>query len=379
MNLKKQQYVITFLWVMTSLFSSFAFANPPESDWLGNLLQKFGGSETVDPKNGIDWGVLPGPFVNPLQGVGIGVAAIGLYSPEHREKQTQLSTLSIKSYASSSGSFGLGIENSTYFGDDTWRADLNAWLSHSPQNYWGVGISNAENNDLKTEINTDIVDIKPKVSYRLLPYTYLSLNWQLTHYGNIKSTGTALSIQDKQNSQVSGIGIGIAYDSRDFAPNPDKGMLASINYNHYAKTLGSSYNFERITFNYRYFYRFTPSWLIAYDLYGQGNQGNIPWYAMSQVGINGRMRGYYQGQYRDKYQLNTQVELRQQFTQRHGFVYWLGAGNIANRSQQLFSNNWLPTAGIGYRLAFKPKVNIRLDFGFGKHSNGFYFQINEAF
>ena len=39
----------------------------------------------------------------------------------------------------------------------------------------------------------------------------------------------------------------------------------------------------------------------------------------------------------------------------------------------------LPSAGVGYRFEFKPRVNVRLDYGIGKGSSGFYFQVGEAF
>ncbi|MGL5358755.1 MAG: hypothetical protein ACRDBI_03425, partial [Shewanella sp.] len=42
-----------------------------EDDWLEQLLTQLGASATVDEDKFIDWGVLPGPFVNPEQGLGI--------------------------------------------------------------------------------------------------------------------------------------------------------------------------------------------------------------------------------------------------------------------------------------------------------------------
>lgn len=40
----------------------------------------------------------------------------------------------------------------------------------------------------------------------------------------------------------------------------------------------------------------------------------------------------------------------------------------------------LPNFGVGYRWEFKKNVNVRLDYGFGKHGQkGFIFNINEAF
>ncbi len=48
-----------------------------ESSLMDDILTKLGSSETVDESKLIDWGVLPGPFVNPEQGFGIGVAPLG--------------------------------------------------------------------------------------------------------------------------------------------------------------------------------------------------------------------------------------------------------------------------------------------------------------
>lgn len=45
----------------------------------------------------------------------------------------------------------------------------------------------------------------------------------------------------------------------------------------------------------------------------------------------------------------------------------------------LNNDRWLPSAGVGYRFEFKPRVNVRLDYGIGKGSSGFYFQVGEAF
>lgn len=347
--------------------------------WLDTLLDNLGGSDELDLENGIDWGVLPGPFVNPMQGFGVGVAAIGLYSPKGRHASTQVSTLGIKSYASTSGSFGFGIENSTYFGDDTWRAEIAGWLSHAPQYYWGVGRHRAESNQFKTEVESNILHISPSVSYQFLQYTFLSLGLDYHSYQDIQVKGDSLSLSQQIDSHISGMTMGLSYDSRDVAFNSYKGMLLDFSYDHYDKVLGSEFNFTRTTFNYRQYKLLSAKFILAWELYVQGLSGNVPWYAMAEMGVNGRMRGYYQGQYRDKYQMSSQIELRHKINYRHGFVYWIGAGNVAPEFNQVVNSSWLPNMGIGYRLTFKPRVNIRFDMGFGKDTSGFYFQINEAF
>ncbi len=108
------------------------FAQEQEQDWIDNLLTELGSSETINVEDGIDWGVLPGPFVNPEQGFGFGVAAVGLYAPSDWVETTPYSTVAVKSYVSTSGSYGLGVENRTYLKGDTLRFLADGWISHAP-------------------------------------------------------------------------------------------------------------------------------------------------------------------------------------------------------------------------------------------------------
>lgn len=91
------------------------------------------------------------------------------------------------------------------------------------------------------------------------------------------------------------------------------------------------------------------------------------------------MGGYFLGQYRDRNVVMAQVEYRLHIAGRQGMVFWAGTGAIAPKPDELASAHWLPNAGIGYRFEFKPRVNVRLDAGFGRRTRGVYLQINEAF
>ena len=65
--------------------------------------------------------------------------------------------------------------------------------------------------------------------------------------------------------------------------------------------------------------------------------------------------------------------------QRHGIALWGGAGNVFPKFKYFKWKETLPTYGIGYRWEFKKRVNVRLDYGFGKGQSAFYFNIDEAF
>ncbi|MCX8995481.1 hypothetical protein NLN85_23855, partial [Citrobacter portucalensis] len=94
--------------------------------------------------------------------------------------------------------------------------------------------------------------------------------------------------------------------------------------------------------------------------------GDVPWSMMPLLGSNQRMRGYYDGRYRDKNSVSGQLEYRRKLDWRHGVVGWLGAGTMGPSFHALDAGRWLPSAGVG-------------DYGIGKGSSGFYFQVGEAF
>jgi hypothetical protein len=101
--------------------SSEPAQDPEHVGWIDKILNKLSASKQVDLSHGIDWGVLPGPFYNPEMGFGIGAAAIGLYKPKNAEEDTQLSTVNIHGFATTTGALGIGVDNNTFFADDSYR------------------------------------------------------------------------------------------------------------------------------------------------------------------------------------------------------------------------------------------------------------------
>ena len=65
------------------------------------------------------------------------------------------------------------------------------------------------------------------------------------------------------------------------------------------------------------------------------------------------------------------------FKNRSGFVTWIGGGSVGSTVTDF--RKWLPNAGIGYRFETEPRMNIRVDYGFGIDSQFFYISFNEAF
>ncbi|CAH1529361.1 Omp85 domain-containing protein [Vibrio rotiferianus] len=362
------------------LSSSYAFAmEKDESSLMDDILTKLGSSETVDESKLIDWGVLPGPFVNPEQGFGIGVAAVGLYTPYDWQKGEPYSTVTVTSYGSTSGSYGLGLNNRTYLKNDKVRLLGEAWISHTPGYYWGIGSQAAENENNKVQYEGQRLQLSPKIAVEVAPNTYAKLGWQWQSFSKVDGVDGDILPSEVADATSSGVLVGMEYDTRDFEPNPMRGQFLDVEWIANRDSLGSDEDYDNLVANYRVYQQWSDTTIIAMEVYSQSIFGDAPWFDYAQLGDDQRMRGYYQGQYRDKHQLSTQVEIRHTIAGRHGVVGWLGAGNIAPTYHELFENSWLPTVGVGYRFAFKARINVRVDLGVGKDSSGFYFQINEAF
>ena len=60
-----------------------------------------------------------------------------------------------------------------------------------------------------------------------------------------------------------------------------------------------------------------------------------------------------------------------------GAVGWVGVGTLGETVGEF--DKWLPNFGLGFRFEVQPRMNLRIDFGFGKETTGFYFNFNEAF
>ena len=88
----------------------------------------------------------------------------------------------------------------------------------------------------------------------------------------------------------------------------------------------------------------------------------------AKMGGMERMRGYYEGRYRDKRLVEAQAELRQKIYRRHGVVAWIGGGQVWGTNRFRWSNT-LCSFGCGYRFEFKNRMNIRLDYGWGNYGN----------
>jgi len=166
---------------------------------------------------------------------------------------------------------------------------------------------------------------------------------------------------------TSGFGLGVLYDTRDHKYNAMSGMFASFNTKAFSPIIGSDFNYNSIEFEFRKFFNPWYKHVIAFQLYSQGNYGDVPFYSLGQIGGTNRMRGYYLGAGRDKVIADAQIEYRMKVWSILGITAFASAGRVANTYSKMNLNNLWYAAGFGLRIMVDStnKANLRIDFGYG--------------
>lgn len=325
-----------------------------------------------------DISFIGGPSYSVDTKLGIGIVASGLYRLDKTDLELSPSNVAIYTNFTTSGFFSIGVENTTIFPKDRYRLYYDMNFAFRPSKYFGIGYDAGDLGHFTKyddyRLSLDVNFLKKIWSNYFIGTTFTAKNYNAKHF-DVPS----LIPNERLNTTAVGGGYVLSYDSRDFIPNPYKGIYVNFQQSFFSKNLGSSNSFNQIDFTFRTYHKILDKTILAFDFNGNFTNGDVPWNMLPQLGGSRQMRGYFLGEYRDKKQLNTQIEIRQKIYNRHGVVAWIGAGNVFDSFDEFLWKQTLPDYGFGYRWEFKNRVNIRFDYGIGKGQSGFYFNINESF
>lgn len=342
------------------------------------IYEYFEKSNETDPNKRFDFSIIGGPHYSSDTKLGIGLVASGLFRVDRNDLSISPSNVSLYGDITTSGAYVIGISGNTLFPKMKYRIDADMFFSYRPSQYWGIGYD-AGRKDYYSEYDNLEIQLKFDFLRKIANNTYLGVTANVRDIKGKNFDDISLLGDEKLKSTAVGAGLILSYDSRDFIPNPYKGIYAKLEHIFYPEFLGSTYSFNKTEITFRYYQKVWEGAILAFDMQGILNNGDIAWNMMALAGSSYQMRGYYKGQYRDKNLIQSQIELRQKVYKRNGAAIWAGAGNVFPKFSEFDWSHTLPTFGIGYRWEFKNRVNIRLDYGIGKGQSAFYFNINEAF
>lgn len=343
------------------------------------FLDYFGDANKNKKNKRFDFSVIGGPHYSSDVGLGLGLVAAGLYRMDRSDTIMQPSSVSFYGDIATSGFYLLGVRGTNLFPHDRYRLVYNLYFFSFPSYFWGTGYANGSNNDNKSKYKRLQNQVKVDFLVRLAKNLYMGpgMSFDYVEGQNFENI-SLLDGQSRSNISV-GAGVSLVYDSRDFLTNAYKGMYLKLEQRFYPSFLGTKRPFNRTDLIFDYYQPLWKGAILATDFHTMLNYGDTPWTMMAMMGGSLRMRGYYEGRYRDNNIIELQAELRQHVWRRNGMAVWVGGGNVFKDFNRFNWSHTLPNYGIGYRWEFKKRVNVRLDYGFGKGQTGFIFNINEAF
>jgi outer membrane protein assembly factor BamA len=189
------------------------------------------------------------------------------------------------------------------------------------------------------------------------------------------------SVNGSGGGSISGMGAVLLYDSRDYIFYPSKGILTELVVFGAGKKVGSSFNYARVAFDFSTYRAFSKSDIVAVNLYSIYSPGDLPFFQMGMLGGIKKMRGFYEGRYRDNNAVVLQCEYRRHLFWIIGATVFGSAGQVARRYHLFHHANWKYTYGAGLRLMIDKhqRVNLRADFAVGHGKVLPYFTVAEAF
>lgn len=344
------------------------------------VLDYFNDANKNKKQKKFDFSVIGGPHYSTDTKLGIGLVAAGLYRTSQADSLLPPSNVSLYGDFSTVGFYLLGVRGTNIFPQDKYRLAYTVYFFSFPSYTWGMGYDMGDIDDNKSKLKRWQSKIDASFLFRIADNFYIGPTFAF-NYVSARSVEREelLEGQDKTVWNVGG-GVSLMYDSRDVLTNPSRGFYLNLSQVFRPKFIGNEYAFSTTELQACTYTRPWKGAILAYDLRSEFNFGNPSWAMMAKLGSGGSMRGYYEGRYRDKHKIETQLELRQHVWKRNGIVLWVGAGTVFNKFSAMSFDKILPNYGLGYRWEFKKNVNVRFDYGFGKNGqSGFLFNINEAF
>lgn len=315
----------------------------------------------------------------------LAVGAVGIYTFhwKHDSIRSRASNSSLGFAVTQRKQLVINLPFALYLKNDTYR--LYGEVGYYKYFYYFFGIGNSASQQSKESFQVTYPRLRVNAYRRVAPHLYAGLRYAFDRFGSFQFD-PAGQLQQRTiigtNGGVnSGIGVGAQLDTRDRQFYPRKGLFGEFHIVHDNNWTGSDFHFTKTTLDLSGYRSLAKRTVLATNGYAQICSAGTPFYLMGMLGGNKRLRGVFEGRYRDNVSGQVQVEVRQEFLRNWGVVGFAGTGIVGPTISGLQSRDlqFACGAGLRYRLNKKEHVNLRLDVGFSKSGMLPYFTIAEAF
>jgi outer membrane protein assembly factor BamA len=326
----------------------------------------------------------PYAFYSPETQAAIGAGGIFLFYTKDKSDILRPSKVGFGAFYTSNKQYKFSVNPSVYFNSNKLVLQMPMSFGYSLDKFWGVGnetIETGTEDYFREDLNIQLeVQVPP-----LLFFSDLSsfiLDYKHTTIVDAEENQFLIdeTVAGYNGGDLFGVGFGLVWDRRNNLFYPTSGHYQNIKFLVYTEP--SNYTFTTFELDVRYYKNLFKKSVLATNLYFKNVSGNVPFYELPALGGHRRMRGYFQGRYRDNNYFTLQTEYRQYFWKRFGFVAFGGLGDVSEEITSFNLNELKYSFGGGLRYLFnkKEQVNLRMDIGIGGDGEtGIYFGIEEAF
>jgi len=326
------------------------------------------------------------PFVirTPETGFGGGVGGIHTFRIGEPGPQDRVSSFSLSAKYTQEKQYAIQLTPRFYLKEEKYYLWSDILYQKFPFQFYGIGNDNSD--DTKEDYTPE--ELKVWLTLRRKIYSGLSVgvqyNFEDLKISEVKKAGLLAGgdILGYDGGRNSGVGLLALWDSCDRAFCARNGALYKASAMIYRDSLGGDFDFIRYTLDLRRYFTILPTHSVALQGYFDFLTGDPPFQKLALLGGRDRMRGYYEGKFRDRNMIALQVEYRiVPIWWRIGMVGFLGVGDVNDEMSDLQLKDFKTAAGIGFRFQFNRDegVNLRADFAYGEDGLNYYLTILEAF
>jgi len=314
-----------------------------------------------------------------------------VFNPKNKVKQLGFTRPSSISPALSYGFNGQVYTHilTDYFTKTGWHLVHDMGFLLKNRSYF-FGIGNQADRSQRALYQNDVFMLEGTVSKSIYRRFYGGIRYHLRDDKKLDfvDAGSA-ELAGTHGGSLAGVGVLLQYDTRNDLFFPTNGHFIDFTYTRYDQWFGSSYRFNELKLDYRYYFpmagwRRETSFAVQ-GFYQNTFGGTVPFYALPYLTADRMIRGVWRNLYIDKQALALQGELRSTFSAidtRYGYVLFGGVGDVSSN----FFNDYRPKPigffGMGLRRQLIPKLKLhsRLDGAVTTRGDlGFFGSVGVAF
>ncbi|WP_209330992.1 BamA/TamA family outer membrane protein [Lunatimonas salinarum] len=325
------------------------------------------------------WTVIPALTYSPETSIGIGARAIKLFRPiGEGAASTRPSTVPITLLYTLNQQLLFTTELNLWQADNVGYLNSRLELADFPFKFYGFGNSPTKGEFYASRYAHFHLLYERKVAKGV----YIGPVYEFRQEDIYRTEPTGMlesgNVRGSSGQVLSGVGGVLNYDTRENIFQPTSGAYHQARLMLFSPVIGSSYSFAQLKVDFRKYFSINPNQVLAVQAWMSLTAGAAPFQQVSLIGGSDRMRGYFEGKYRDRHAMVFQSEYRLRIYRNLGLVFFGSTGQVTSAPDQFRFSKFKVSGGMGFRYKINEEgLSIRLDFGVGDQF-AYYFGLNEV-